>query len=258
MNALTFLGTGPGTPVADRSHSSALLETGGKRILIDAGEPCSRRLKELGVPLATIDSILLSHGHSDHTAGLMMLIQGAWLEARTRPLPIYLPGELIAPLHAWLEAAYLPEKLIGFPIEWRPWERATVPVDLGGIAVTISPTTHLHGLRALLDPDNRERFLAYSFALEAEGRRLVCSADLGAPEDLEAHLSAPCDVLVCELAHFEPEELFGYLQSKSIGRLYLTHLTARFQAEIPRIAALAAEMLPAPAHFLSDGDRFEW
>lgn len=258
MNALTFLGTGPGTPAVGRGHSSALLEAGGRRILIDAGEPCSRRLKKIGVPIETLDAVLLSHGHSDHTAGLMMLIQGAWLEARARPLPIYLPGELIAPLSAWLEAAYLPEKLIGFPIQWHAWETTTFPLELGGIEVTTSPTTHLHGLRALLEPENRRRFLAYSLAFEADGRRLVCSADLGAPEDLEAILSKPCDVLVCELAHFEPEELFGYLHAKAIGRLCLTHLTARFQAEIPRIAALAAAMLPGPAQFLADGDRIEW
>lgn len=252
MNALTFLGTGPGAPTVGRGHSSALLEAGSGRYLIDAGEPCSRRLKELGVPIATLDAILLSHGHSDHTGGLPMLIQGAWLEARTRPLPIYLPGELIGPLRAWLEAVYLPEKLLGYPIEWRAWETATFPLDLGGTSVTVSPTTHLDGLRERIDPGNLERFRAYSFAFEAEGRRLVCSGDLGAPGDLEALLALPCDVLVCELAHFEPEELFGYLGGKAIGRLCLTHLAERFQAEIPRIGALAA------AHILADGDRVEW
>ena len=144
MNALTFLGTGPGSPVADRGHSSALLEAGGKRFLIDAGEPCSRRLKELGVPITALDAVLLSHGHSDHTAGLMMLLQGAWLEGRKTPLPVYLPGELIEPLRAWLEAVYLPEKLIGFAIEWHPWETETLPVDLGsGVtrAVAVTPPT---------------------------------------------------------------------------------------------------------------------
>lgn len=252
MNALTFLGTAPGVPTAGRGHSSALLEAGGKRFLIDAGEPCSRRLKELGVPIATLDAILLSHGHSDHTGGLPMLLQGAWLEARTRPLPIYLPGELIAPLRAWLEAVYLPERLIGYPIEWRAWETTAFPLDLGGTSVTASPTTHLHGLRRLLEPGNLDRFRAYSFAFEASGRRLVCSGDLGAPGDLEALLSAPCDVLVCELAHFEPEELDGYLRSRAIRRLCLTHLSERFQAGIPQIGALAA------AHIVADGDRVEW
>ena len=258
MNALTFLGTGPGAPVEGRGHSSALLVAGGKRFLVDAGEPCSRRLKELGVSIESIDAVLISHGHTDHIGGLPMFIQGAWLEARQRPLPIYLPSELTEPLRAWLEAVYLPEKLIGFAIEWRAWETAPSPVELGGVQATVSPTTHLHGLRRLIEPGNTERFLSYSFAFEAEGRRLVCSADLGAAADLEALLSTPCDVLVCELAHFEPEELFEYLGAKAIGRLCLTHLTARFHAETPRIAAVAAAMLAVPVQILADGDRVEW
>jgi len=42
-----------------------------------------------------------------------MLLQAAWLAPRKRPLPIYLPGELIKPLLAWLDAVYLPPALLG-------------------------------------------------------------------------------------------------------------------------------------------------
>lgn len=263
MPALTFLGTGPGAPVSDRGHSSALLESGGRRYLIDAGEPCSRRLRELGVAIESIDAVFLSHGHSDHTAGLMMFIQGAWLEGRSRPLPIYLPGELIGPLRGWLEAVYLPEKLIGFALEWRAWETEPMPAAIAeDLRVSVHPTTHLDGLRRLIEPGNPGRFLAYSLAFDfpRTGQRLVCSADLGAAEDLEAILSQPCDVLICELAHFEPEVIFGYLRAKAIGRLCLTHLTARFHAETPRIEALAARMLPwlPSVRALKDGERLEF
>lgn len=261
MHALTLLGTAPGAPAPGRGHSSALLESGGCRLLVDAGEPCSRRLRELGVPIDSLDAVLISHGHSDHTAGLMMLLQGAWLEGRKRALPIYLPGELIAPLRGWLDAVYLPEKLIGFALEWRPWETAEQPALLGHtVRVTVSSTTHLDGLRDQIEPGNLRRFLAYSLAFDLGERRLVCSADLGAPSDLDAMLAAPCDVLICELAHFEPEALFAYLQGKRIGRLFLTHLTNRFLGEIARIEALAAEMLPAlpPVTVLADGERVEF
>ena len=54
MDALTFLGTGCGIPMTDRFHSSILLESGGRRWLLDTGEPCSQRLKAHGraVPVA--------------------------------------------------------------------------------------------------------------------------------------------------------------------------------------------------------------
>ena len=101
MDALTFLGTGCGWPMADRYHSSLLLEEGGRRWLLDAGEPCSHRLKAMGVPFDSIDAVFISHGHSDHLSGLPMLMQGAWLEGRSRALPVYLPSELIAPVRMW-------------------------------------------------------------------------------------------------------------------------------------------------------------
>ena len=47
MDALTFLGTGCGWPTAERASSSLLLETNGRRYLLDAGEPCAQRLKGL-------------------------------------------------------------------------------------------------------------------------------------------------------------------------------------------------------------------
>ena len=101
-----------------------------------------------------------------------MLIQGAWLEARSRPLPIYLPGELIAPLKDWLDAVYLPASVIGFPLAYQAWE--TLPgqqATLAGseVRVQASPTTHLDGLRALIDPAAHDQFRAYSLAFRLAG-----------------------------------------------------------------------------------------
>lgn len=53
---------------------SALIETGGKRILVDSGATgiaVTHNLKLLGIRPEDIDVIVLSHGHNDHTGGLM-------------------------------------------------------------------------------------------------------------------------------------------------------------------------------------------
>ena len=265
MDVLTFLGTGCGLPMADRYHSSLLLEADGRRWLLDAGEPCSHRLKAMGVPFSSLDAVFISHGHSDHLSGLPMVIQGAWLEGRTRPLPVYLPAELIAPLRGWLEAVYLPDKLIGFTVEFFAWEELpgqAVNLDQGRLRVSVHPTSHLDGLRKLIDPAARDRFLAYSLAFDwpAGGKRFVYSADLGAPQDLEAILQAPCGLLVCEMSHFTPEELYAFLRDKLVGRLCLTHLTAEYGAQPARLCALGAEMLPAMGEVraMRDGERVEF
>ena len=262
--SLTFFGTGCGIPMADRLPSSILLETGdGHRFLLDAGEPCSQRLKAAGVAFDSLEAVLISHGHSDHVAGLPMLIQGAWLEPRRRPLPVYLPGELITPLCAWLDAVYLPNKLLPFPIAWGAWETHRGPVELpGGLRVTVNLTTHLDGLRKLIEPGAAHRFLPYSLDLRwpGTGRRLVYSADLGEPADLDGLLRGqPTDVLICELAHFAPEELFDYLADKRIGTLLLTHVTAEVSARAAEVQKQAHQAMPdiAEVRVMRDGERVE-
>ena len=75
-------------------------------------------------------------------------------------------------------------------------------------------------------------------------RRIAHSADIGTPEDLEPLLKQPVDLLVCELAHFEPEELFAYLKNKKIGQILFTHLSRWNWDRLPEIEEMAAEMLP--------------
>lgn len=265
MDALTFLGTGCGWPMADRFHTSLLLEADGRRWLLDAGEPCSHRLKAMGVPFSSIDALFISHGHSDHLSGLPMFIQGSWLEGRDRPLPVFAPAELIAPIQAWLDVVYLPAKILGFPIEYHAWEELpgrAVTLDQGKFHAKATPTTHLDGLRGLIEPDARDRFLAYSLSFDwpKSGRRFVFSADLGRPEDLDAALTAPCDLLVCELAHFTPERLFSYLREKQIRRLCLTHLSPELASAGAEISALAVASLPQveAVRVVTDGKRIEF
>jgi 7,8-dihydropterin-6-yl-methyl-4-(beta-D-ribofuranosyl)aminobenzene 5'-phosphate synthase len=56
---------------------AALIEVDGKRILFDTGndaEVFAHNVKTRGVDLSRIDSVVLSHRHSDHTAGLAVVL----------------------------------------------------------------------------------------------------------------------------------------------------------------------------------------
>lgn len=260
VNSILLLGTGPGSSVKGRACTSVVLRLGESCVLVDAGEPCSQRLHERGILFSSLDAVFLTHGHSDHTGGFPMLIQGSWLEPRKRLLPVYLPAELIAPLRAWLEAVYLPPGLLGFDLDFRPWVADAEFHVAGKLLVTPYPTHHLDGLRQIIDPDAWDRFKTFSLVVEGAGRRVVFSSDLGAPEDLALQLAQPCDLLVCEVSHFAPEELFAFLRGKPVRRLVLTHLAPDLAGSEDELQAAAAAALP-DAELVSvarDGDEIEF
>ena len=75
-----------------------------------------------------------------------------------------------------------------------------------------------------------ERALAAARQVEAGGKRVAHSCDLGAPEDLGPLLAEPVDLLVCEVSHFEPQALFNFLSRHRLKCLALVHI-ARWQWE---------------------------
>lgn len=71
-------------PSRARAPSSALLEAGGRRYLIDAGR-CDLNDR---FPPGTLDGVLLTHFHADHAMGLTLM---RWSVAE--PLPVWCPDD---------------------------------------------------------------------------------------------------------------------------------------------------------------------
>ena len=91
---VTLLGTGVPTPVPDRFGPSTLVEAGDQRLLIDVGRGATIRLNQLRVPMGTIDAVLLTHYHSDHTIGIPDVWLTGWLQSHfgTRRKPFRVTG----------------------------------------------------------------------------------------------------------------------------------------------------------------------
>lgn len=75
---------------------SLYIEAAGKRILFDAGrgEAFSENAKKLGVGLASVDLCVLSHGHYDHSGGLLRFLE------TNDHAPVYVNERAFEPHHS--------------------------------------------------------------------------------------------------------------------------------------------------------------
>jgi ribonuclease Z len=250
--SLKFFGVGDGWPCADRNHASFLYRFGDVSILIDCGDALSRAYKASGLHYDTIDRIFISHLHSDHIAGFFMLMQGFWLEQRRKDLPINLPAEGIKPVVQMLQAGFVFKELLQFHMRFETL-RSGKHVHTGDVRVTPFPTTHLEQLRRTFQKRYPLDFSAYCFLIEHGAMRIGHSADIGCPEDLEPLVRKPLDLLVCELAHFQAEDLFLYLQNRVIKRIVFMHVGRIYWQDLKGTQKLAAKMLPnIPISFARD------
>jgi ribonuclease BN (tRNA processing enzyme) len=252
-SSLPCFGVGDGLPCGDRHHASFLYRFGKTSILLDCGEPIDGSFKAGGLGYDLIDSILVSHLHADHIGGFLMLMQGCWLEGRRKDLTVHMPGAAISPVRQMMETALLFDELLKFRLRFAPLKAGRL-IRVRDVRITPFPTTHLDGLRARFQKRHRGAFDSYCFLLESGRRRIGHSADLGSPEDLEPLLARPLDLLVCEMAHFTPEEILSRLRGRRIKRIAFVHLARGYWEALPKIRRLAARMLPDIPHtFAKDG-----
>lgn len=107
--------------------NASVLEAEGSRLLVDAGlsaRQLCQRLEVLGVDPHSLDGIILSHEHSDHTRGLEVFL-------RKHRVPLYATA---------LTREVLRDKL-GQAAEWRVFERGQA-FSVARIAVTAFAVPH--------------------------------------------------------------------------------------------------------------------
>lgn len=71
--------------------TSTLLDVNGTPYLIDCGLGVTRQMVEAGYELSKLNTIIITHYHSDHTLELGNLLHTAWCSNLTHPVDIYGP-----------------------------------------------------------------------------------------------------------------------------------------------------------------------
>jgi ribonuclease BN (tRNA processing enzyme) len=201
------------------------------------------------IPAVAVVILVLAVG------GFFMFMQGMWLQDRRKPLKVYLPGKAIRPLRQMLNTVFLFDEALPFRLQLLPLENEN-PVKIRDVRVTPFRTTHLDRTRAQFGRKYRADFSAYCFLIEHNRICIGHSADLGHPQDLEPLLAKPLDLLVCELSHFTPDEIFSYLGACQIKQIAFVHIGGAYRQNLPALRRLARkQMLRISCHFPYDGDQ---
>lgn len=186
---LTFLGAA-GTVTG----SKALLEAAGTRILIDCGlyqgvKPLRlRNWTPLPFEPASLDAVLLTHAHVDHSGYLPALVRDGFAGPVFCSEPTRALGEILLPDAAYLleeDASYANRK--GFS-KHHPALPLYTAADAGAAIGRLSPVAfdawrELGGFRFRLQPAGHILGAA-SILVEHAGRQILFSGDLGRSDDL--------------------------------------------------------------------------
>lgn len=135
MLEICLLGCGGMLPLPDRHLTALTVRLKGHRLLIDCGEGTQVAMRRFGIGLKALDLILLTHLHTDHTAGLPGLLLTVGNAGRTEPLTVWGPPGTAAVIEG--VKALAPE--IRFPIYVY---EGTDPMPFAGAEIT--PFACLH------------------------------------------------------------------------------------------------------------------
>ena len=232
---MNLLALGVGDAFSARYWSTcAVVESDGRRLLVDCPHPIRRVLAGGGLDVADLDAVVITHCHADHCSGLEGLLffarfvlgRKVTLAAHPEVLADLWGGHLRAGMHRLICADdHHPEDLALedyahlVPLDERH------PVEVGGFRVSCRRTIH--------------HVPTFALRIAGGGRTLGWSADTAFDEGLVGWL-AEADRLVHEtnLGAHTPYERLLALPEEVRRRMWLVHYPDAFDPDASAIPCL--------------------
>ncbi len=221
MNEIVFIGTSDAFGAGGRRQSAVLVRGDRGTLLLDCGGTTNSGLGELEIARNEVDTILVSHFHGDHFAGIPLLLFGALYEdERRHPLQIAGPPDIERRVRDLARSMGhdLDSREWTFPIQFTELspgeEREVGPARVSSFETRHQPDAHPQGYR-----------------LSLGGRTVVYSGDTGWFDKLP-RLAAGADLFICECTlyrdrldfHLDLERISEHRDEFDVGSMLLTHL----------------------------------
>lgn len=264
---------GSGGPILDDARASSgylLVVDGRPRLLIDAGGGVALRLGQLGVSPESLDGILVSHVHVDHTADLIALLKSASFSERHEALPIVGPsGDARFPaiepfLRAQIGEGGAWAYLGGFLGAGEPFALDVRELSVEGHA----RTTAIGDLRVEAVGVPHGPVPALGFVVHVAGRRVAFGGDQRLDDPRFLALARDVDLLIAHHAvpetnagiaarlHARPSQIGAFARDAHVRRLVLSHHMQRSLARWNEGEAAIRTRYEGPLELANDLDCF--
>jgi ribonuclease Z len=209
---VAMCGTGSPIPDPSRAGPCTAVIAGDRIFIVDVGGAAVRNFGPIGLPVADVDAVFLTHYHSDHIDGLGELMLLRWTGGGySRPLPIFGPTRLDAILEG-LAQAYTPDT--GYRVDHHG-EQVVPPSGQGAVARTF-PVPAENALQTIYNEDGvRVQVFAVDhgpvrptvgYRFDYGNRSVVISGDTVRSE-MVARACDGCDILVHEALNSDMVEV---------------------------------------------------
>jgi ribonuclease BN (tRNA processing enzyme) len=236
---LQFLGSGDAFGSGGRFNTCFHVERAAHgHLLVDCGASSMVAIRKWNVEPNAISTVLVSHLHGDHFAGLPFFLLDAQLVSR-RTAPLLLAGppgfrdRLMTVMEAMFAGSTQVQRKFDLDIrELQLHER----VDMNGLAVTPYLMKHYSGAPS------------YALRIETEGKVLTYSGDTEWVEEL-IPAGRDADLFICEAYffdkvmkyHIDYSTLVSHLPRIGAKRTIVTHMSAELLARASEIRLEAAD-----------------
>jgi len=201
----------PNEPRNRRTRSSILLESGGKRLLVDCGPDLRQQL--LDADIHQIDAVLVTHDHADHVHGIDDLRPLA--QALKHPIPVYGRAPMLEQLrerfvYAFVQAGFYPPVVEAQPI--------ADELTFGDCSLRFVDQPH-------------GNITSLGIRIEEGSRSLVYAIDYNDMTPDMRRLYEGADVMISDCLTRQPHPTHAHLGGAlnwagelRVGQLYLTHM----------------------------------